>query len=359
MKILHIEASPGWGGQELRILQEADGMRSRGHQVILAVQEGGGLVAPAREKGILVFEVSFKKTKILSAFYQLMRIIRKHEIEIVNTHSSMDAWIGGLAGKISGCRVIRTRHLSTPVKRGLNSLLLYNLLAHYVVTTCEEVVDVIRRQAKLPMHRCLSIPTGVDPALITYNPSEVEAFRAQLGLKPEDCVVGTLCVLRGWKGVSDFLKAAKILEHVPNLKWLVVGSGPSEQQLREEWTSLKLEDKVIFTGHISPPYTALASMDIFALLSWAHEGVSQASLQAAWLEKPLITTPIGGLGEICLENETGFQVPIHAPERVASAVLNLLNNQEMRRKFGRNAKILVQKKFTLQQTLDKMEAIYK
>lgn len=359
MNILHTEASPGWGGQELRILKEAEGMRERGHQVILAIQEKGGLVEPARKAGFLVYEIPFRKSKALKVLFQLCRLIRKHKIDIINTHSSLDAWMGGLAGKLMRCSVVRTRHLSTPIRKGLNSLLLYNWLADQVVTTCEEVCAPLRKQAKLPASRCLSIPTGIDPRTITINPSEVEAFRKSLGVEPQDCLVGTLCVLRGWKGVSDLLHAAKLLEKEEKIKWVIVGSGASEEHFKNEWKALGLEQKVYFTGHLAPPYTALAAMDIFVLLSWAHEGVSQASLQAAWLEKPLITTTTGGLKEVCIQGETGLQVPIHDPEAVAKTVQQLAADPAERMRLGKEAKKHVEAHFMFDKTLNQMEEVYK
>lgn len=358
MNILHTEASPGWGGQELRILREAEGMRARGHQVILALKEHGGLVKPAREAGFLVYELPFKKARAITVFYQLMRLIRKHGITHLNTHSSLDAWIGGIAGKISGCRVIRTRHLSTPIRKGWNSRLLYNWLADAVVTTCEKAAELVRTQAHLMPERCLSIPTGVDPAEIQVDPQEVQAFRQKLGIAPTDCLIGTLCVLRGWKGISDLLQAAKKLEANPALKWVIIGDGVSEAHFKEEWRALGLEGKVFFTGRLVPPYTALAALDIFVLLSWGHEGVSQASLQAAWLQKPLVTTPIGGLPEVCIPDQTGLLVPVKSPEAVAEAVFSLSQKPEVRKRMGEAAKNLVASKFTLKHTLDQMEAIY-
>lgn len=359
MNILHTESSPGWGGQELRILREAEGMRARGHHVILAIQENGGLVSPAREAGFLVYEIPFRKTRALQIFYKLIQIIRKHRIEVINTHSSLDAWIGGLVGKMLRCRVVRTRHLSTPIRKGINSRLLYNWFADHVVTTCESVCEPIRRQAHLPNRRCSSIPTGIDPKALAVEISEVEVFRKSLGVESGDILVGTLCVLRGWKGVNDLLHAAKLLEHKENLKWVIVGSGPSEEHFKQEWKRLGLERRVYFTGHLSPPYVALAAMDIFALLSFAHEGVSQASLQAAWLEKPLITTTTGGLSEVCVEGETGFNVPIHDPRAVAEAVDLLASSPDVRQTMGERAKRLVQERFMLEHTLNQMEQVYR
>jgi glycosyltransferase involved in cell wall biosynthesis len=359
MKILHTEASPGWGGQELRILHEAEGMRKRGHEVILAVQQDGGLVKHARASGFIVHEIPFKKSKAVQTLFRLMRLIRQEGIEAINTHSSLDAWIAGFAGKICGCLVIRTRHLSTPIRKGFNSQLLYNWLADYVVTTCEEAATAIRGQAHLSPERCLSIPTGIEPAQLQFDAQEVQQFRKKYGIDEEDCLVGTLCVLRGWKGVTDLLHAAKLLEHVPHLKWIVVGSGPSEDQFHAEWKALGLEEKVIFTGHISPPYTALAAMDLFLLLSRGHEGVSQASLQAAWLKKPLVTTDTGGLPEVCLEGITGLQVPKYAPQAVAEAVLRLTKDPDLRKRMGDAAHEIVKEKFTFDHMLDQMEKLYR
>ncbi|MFC2049502.1 glycosyltransferase family 4 protein [Chlamydiota bacterium] len=357
-KILHTESSPGWGGQELRILREAEGMRERGHEIILALQQGGGLVEPARASGLTVYEIPFKRRNAVQILYQLLRLIHKEKVDIINTHSSLDAWLAGLAGKISRRRVIRTRHLSTPVRKGFNSRLLYNWLADYVVTTCEEAATVIRAQAQLPPERCLSIPTGVDPARIHFERQAVLQFKREHGIAETDCVAGTLCVLRGWKGITDLLHAAKLLEHVPHLKWIVVGSGSSEHQFHAECRALGLTHKVIFTGHLSPPYTALAAMDIFLLLSRGHEGVSQASLQAAWLKKPLVTTTVGGLPEVCLEGITGLQVSKYNPQAVSEAVLRLVNEPDLRDRMGWAAHELVQQRFTLKHTLDQMEALY-
>lgn len=358
MKILHTEASPGWGGQELRILREAEGMRARGHHVILAIQKGGGLVKQAQEAGFEVIEISFKKSHALFIISKLYSLIRSYQIDLVNTHSSLDAWLGGVAAFLCRCPTVRTRHLSTPIRAGLNSYLLYNLLADRVVTTCESIVPVICRQAKVGPERCSSIPTGVDPSQIQMSSEEVRQFRERWGIKPNDVVAGTLCILRGWKGVSDLLKAAQLLKNEPRLKWLIVGSGVSEAHFHQEAKELGVQDHVIFTGHQSPPYVALAAMDIFLLLSWAHEGVSQASLQAAWLKKPLITTEVGGLPEVCVADSTGILVSAKDPVEVAEAVQTLFHDHEKRMSFGNAAHELVKKRFTLTHTLDQMEQVY-
>lgn len=350
MKILHLEASSGWGGQEMRILKEAEGMRQRGHEVVMGVMRGGGLVAKARASGFTVYELNFRRLGWILCFFQLLSIIRRHQIELVNTHSSLDSWIGGIAARAAGCLIIRTRHLSTPIKGGWNRWLVYGKLADYVVTTCQAIVPLIQ-------NRCSSIPTGVDPAKIVVRNSDAAAFRKSLGVSENDFLIGTVCFMRSWKGIEDFLKAAHHLRDDKNLKWVIIGGGHAETYKRIA-KEMHLEEVVYFAGHLDNPIPAIGALDTFALLSTAHEGVSQAILQAAYLEKPLIATATGGLCEVCIPGETGLQVSPFSPKQVAEAVLILKEDYELRARLGADAKKLVEQKFTLKATLDQMENVY-
>lgn len=356
--ILHTESSPGWGGQEIRILKEAMGMRERGHTVIFALQKKTPLFAEAKKEGFKTYEISFAKSKALFALCKLLKIIYSQKVTVINTHSSLDAWIAGIAARLLCKPLLRTRHLSTSIRGGMNRFLLYRCLADTVITTCEETAVHLRKEGNFSIHRCHSIPTGVDPKKVNFDEAKVRAFRRSLGLKPDECLAGTLCVMRGWKGISDLLLAAKELETFPFLKWLVIGGGVSEAYFKKQMKELGLERKVIFTGHLESPFVALASIDIFLLLSWANEGVSQASLQAAWLRKPLITTSIGGLPEVCINGRTGIIVPPRSPHNVALAVKKLALDPYLRGYFGRNAKQLVKEQFLFCETLDKMETAY-
>lgn len=357
MRIMHTESSNGWGGQEMRILREAEGMRGRGHEIVFAVACGGALAAHARQSGFAVYEVPLKKSKVLPDLFQLLAIIRKHKIDIINTHSSWDAWIGGVAARLSGKKVIRTRHLSTAIRKGVNSFLLYKFLADSVVTTSSMIVPVIQKQARLNSSKVRCIPTGVDPARLQFSQEEVGRFRSSLGLKEGDLLVGTVCVVRSWKGIGDLLQAAVLLRANKRIKWVVVGGGHLQDFL-PKLDELRLKEIVTFTGHLDPPYAAIAAMDIFMLLSTANEGISQATLQASYLERPLITTTVGGLPEVCLHGKTGIVVPPFSPVKIAEAVEILGSNPGLRQEYGKSAKSHVVEKFTFQKTLDQMQEVY-
>lgn len=356
--ILHLEASPGWGGQEIRILREALSMRERGHSVLFAVMKGAVLAKEARKEGFSVQEMNFYKSAWFWTLSRLVRLIRQEKVSLVNTHSSLDSWIGAIAARLCRVPIVRTRHLSTPNKPGLNSFMLYGKLADFVVTTCAAIVPEIAKKSGKSLSSIRSVPTGVDPFRMESSEEESMAFRRQLGVKEDDFLIGTACFMRSWKGLNDFMDAALLLQGEPKLKWVIIGGGHQETY-RKRAAKLGLGSVLQFTGHLPNPIPALKGIDAFALLSTAHEGVSQAILQAAFLEKPLIATTTGGLSEVCMDGETGIVVPPFSSEKVAAAVLLLMKDASLRRLYGRNARELVLKRFTFKQTVDEMENIYR
>jgi len=248
--------------------------------------------------------------------------------------------------------VVRTRHLSTSIKGGLNARILYNSLADFVVTTSSCIIPTIQKKARLGSDRIQCVATGTEPFEVSEE--ERQKIRHDLNVKPTDILIGSVCVVRSWKGIQDLIAAAQILRSHPNLKWVVVGGG-----YLDNFKPLVDSDlPFVFTGHQDDPRPYLAALDIFTLLSTAHEGISQASLQAAYLKKPLVTTSVGGLPEVCLDGVTGFVVPPSSPDNVAEAVMNLAQSPGLRQKLGAAAHTHVTNNFSLSKTLDMMAEIF-
>ncbi len=357
MKVIHTEASKGWGGQEIRILREALGMRKRGFDIIFITEHGSVLNEKARENNFKSYCLSFNKRSWIFSFFKLLKIFKKEKADIINTHSSLDAWIAGIAAKYADISIVRTRHLSANVRKGINSKIVYNYLADFVITTCAKIIPMLSSQSKKPLKFFNSIPTGIDINEVKTKPEEVLAFRKKYNIKSTDILIGMVCFMRSWKGIEEFFKAAHHLKNMQNLKWIIIGEGHIETY-KQKAKDYQVDDKIIFTGHIEKPYNAIAALDIFTLLSTANEGVSQASLQAAFLKKPLITTSTGGLKEVCIDKKTGFVVPCFSYKDVSKAVLTLQKDEKMRKDFGENAHRLVLKNFTYDKMLEDVVKVY-
>lgn len=356
MKLCHTEASTGWGGQEIRTFNEACALRDKGYDIYFIIQKKAQLAKRLKEKGFKVLEINFFKKAWFFSLPLILLFFLKNKIDLVVTHSSLDSWLASIAAKMLKISVIRIRHVSTATKKGMNAKLLFRKLADFIITTSSEIINPLAEASGQPLSNICCIPTGVNPENLCISQQSVEDFRKKYQLAKEDIVLGSVCVVRSWKGIESLISAADLLRNEPNLKWLIVGGGYLEQHIKKV-QELKLEDRVIFTGHLEDPKIAIAAIDVFLLLSTANEGISQASLQAAYLAKPLITTPTGGLKEVCLNEETGLIVPIRDPESVAKAVLRL-KDPNLRKSFGEKAKYLVEQRFLFKKTLQQVEDVY-
>ncbi|NNG47287.1 MAG: glycosyltransferase, partial [Deltaproteobacteria bacterium] len=158
--IVHTEWSDGYGGQEHRILLECREMMRRGHETVIVCRPEASLLAMARDAGIPVAAVPIRSSADVAAIAAMVRIFRKQRATVVNTHSGKDSWVGSIAAKIAGVPLlIRTRHISVPVRRGFFNMI-YRWPDGYI-TTGEMIREHLIGKG-IPADRVVSIPTGVD-----------------------------------------------------------------------------------------------------------------------------------------------------------------------------------------------------
>ncbi|MBI5379176.1 MAG: glycosyltransferase family 4 protein [Nitrospirae bacterium] len=361
LTILHTEASEGWGGQEIRILEEAVGHQRRGHRVLVAASPRSAILSRARKAGVETATVEMGRARLLQVVRDLRRLIRDCRVQVVHTHSSRDSWIGGLAARSLPQRpiLVRTRHLSTPISRSWLSRLVYQQLPDLVITTGEAIRKEMIETNGYDPGRIVSIPTGVDLERFTFSLTARQAIRCGLGLPEDVSLIGIVAVLRSWKGHLDFLEAAaRVLKEEPLSRFLIVGDGPQRDRIRAAIQRLGLEPRVWMLGHREDVPDILSAMDLFVLPSFGHEGVPQAVLQALAVGLPVVASRTGSIPEVIHDGQTGALVPPRQPDLLASAILRLVRNREEGRLLGQSGKSLVQQHHSLESMLDRIEWCY-
>ena len=354
--ILHTEWSNGWGGQEIRILNECLGMRARGHLVELAGVAKGQLAQKAKAQGLTFHHVEMRGPWDVLALNNLMNLLRRHSFEIIHTHSSVDSWLGGMAGRLLGRGVVRTRHLSVPVSR--HPLNLVYRLPQAVITTGQGICQHLVNDYGLPEERVISIPTGIDPALF-YPQSPDPILQQELGLDPQAPVIATVAVLRSWKRHDLFCQmAAQVLQKHPDARFLIVGDGPGRQRVEGYLRDMNLESAVIMTGHRDDIPRILSLCTICILASDRAEGVSQAILQQLACGKAVIAAAAGSSPEIIIPEKTGLLVEPGKLAPLTQAVLRLLENPRLGQTCGQEGRQLVLANYTLDCMLDATEQVY-
>ncbi len=357
--ILHTESSLGWGGQERRILAEAMVMRQRGHRVSLACDPEGELCARSRAQDLPVTPVRFGGARNLTAFAKLRRLLSRGEIEILNTHSSLDSWVGALAWRslMTGPLLVRTRHLSTPVKNNRPTRWLYQSPAA-IITTGQVTKELLMTRLGVPARRIFSIPTGV--ALKEFAPrGKNRELQAKLEIPAESFIFGSVAVLRSWKGHLYLLEALQQLVEAGRPAYLVVvGEGPYREVIEEKIAALGLKDRVRLVGYQDRVAEWFALMDAVVLPSYANEGVPQSLLQALAMARPVVGTAVGGIPEVIVPEETGLLTPPKDARSLARAMDRLLADPGLGRELGRRGRELVAERFSLEQMAAEVEAVY-
>ena len=357
--IMHTEASRGWGGQEHRILVEAQTMTQRGHRVLIAASPQGELLPRARRSGLPVFPLAFGGRGNLAALVKLRRLLAQEQVDILNTHSSLDSWIGALAilGRRRRTKLVRTRHLSTPIRTSLPTRWLYQQ-ADATITTGTAIKAIIQQRAQVPAEAVFSIPTGV--SLERFSPpAAVERHRLPCRWPAGMPVIGSVAVLRSWKGHLYLVEALHRLRQEGLQAGLVlVGEGPYREVIEPKIAALDLQEWVCLTGYQDdvPPWLAL--MDIVVLASYANEGVPQSLLQAMAMGKPVVGTDCGGIPEIVQPGVNGLLVPPRDSEALAAALAHLLSRPETRQQFGAAGRRLVESCYSLEQMARALEGVY-
>ncbi len=356
MRIVHTEASCGWGGQEIRILEEARGLIARGHEVSVLCAPQARILEEAPRFGVPITALPIGR-KRLSGLLALRRWLLANHPDVVNTHSSTDSWLTGLACATLAKppAIVRTRHISAPIAVNAAAKWLYGRSARHVVTTGESLRQKLIHDLGLLPERVTSVPTGIDPA--RFAPGDKTAVRQALNLDVNRHYLGIVATLRSWKGHLYLLEAFARLD-LPDWTLLIIGEGPMLENIKARITELALQQRVILAGQQTNPEAWMRALDIFCLPSYANEGVPQSVMQAMLTGLPIVTTPVGAILEAVSDVETALIVEPQNAEALAVAIGRLIREEFLAKNLGSAAREKAHARFSREGMLDRMEAIF-
>jgi len=339
IKVLHTEWSDGWGGQEIRIINE-----------MIALREQGQIKQKALDNDIKVFPLPFRGNADFKTLFGIKKIIQENQIDIVNTHSGKDTWVGGLAAKLAGVKFIRTRHLSNPIKSSRSNFI--NELADYIFTTGESVrLDMINNNRIKP-EKIQSIPTGIDADIYDSNNFNRQTCRDLFQFKDDQIVIGIIAVLRQFKRHDRFLIMVRnVIDNNPekNIHFVMAGDGPQRESLTNIINDLGLQSYVSMLGHVSNVPELLQALDMFVLTSDSGEGVPQSVMQALLMKTAVVSTSAGSTKDLYHDNNFIL---------INEACNKLVNNQDFRDQYASNSRSYVLDNFSKIRMTEKIMKVY-
>ncbi len=199
-----------------------------------------------------------------------------------------------------------------------------------VITVSGYMAHEVQSFFGVPSDKLDVIYNGVNPPHMPYlSPAERAAFRAVYA-EPEERIVYYVGRVVHEKGVQVLVDAApQILGHIPKLKFVIAGTGPMLDSLRQQAADMGVADRFLFAGYISDDVRdklyQVADVAVFPSL---YEPFGIVALEAMAYGCPIVATQTGGLAEFIKPHETGIMTYPGDPNSLAWGILHTLQHPE-------------------------------
>ena len=352
------------GGLETAVATMVRGLdRTKYHTKVWCLNKGGTIAREIESEGIEVKILNLRTYHNPLNIIRLARRLRRESIHILHAHSYFSGTFGRLAGIIAGVRVMILHIQTSHQNRRDRHLIIDRLLSRFTarIIACSEsarnyLIDFegINKQKVVTIHNAVDLRR-----FDTVKKADVENVRRELAIDISTKVVCTVARLDPVKGLEYLIKAAAVVENlVHDVKFVFVGRGPLERELKKQTEQLGLTEKVIFTGIRKDVPVLLSACDVFVLPSPEREGLPNVIPEAEACSKPVIATSIGGIPEAVIDGVTGFLVPPKDSQALADKILLLLGDLSLAKQMGKMGKDLCLRRFSSDTMIRKIDKLY-
>ncbi len=354
------------GGAEnhlLALLTHADRTTFESEAAVLSGE--GELVSVFRDAGIPVHLLKARNRFDPFAFRKLLRLLRSGNYDILHSHLFRADIYAGLAVARLGERaplLVSTRHNDD--RFFLNPFV---GIVHYLISARQDLIIAISDHiARFTVSRGVRDPSRVRRVYHGLEPTVTEALereglriRQELGLGPEDFVIGNVGRLAPQKGQRHLIAAMPlILERVPSAHAVIAGGGDLEDYLRDLSLEFGVADRVHVLGPRRDVPALMHAMDLFAMPSiW--EGFGLVLLEAMAAGRPIVASRVATIPEVVADGETGVLVPAADPVALADAVASLAHDPARARALGEAGRQRLRRQFSIEKMVGDTELLYR
>ena len=231
--------------------------------------------------------------------------------------------------------------------------------ADLITCDAEHVKNAMRILGVAP-EKIILVYFGVDTR--KFGPGEKsEELRVKLGIYDSPTVI-SLRNLEPLYDIETLIRSLPlVLKEVPESQFLIAGKGSEEKRLKELAESLGVSDNVKFVGFIQndelPQY--LSTVDVYVSTSLSDAGIAASTAEAMACGLPVIVTDVADNKKWVDNGVNGFVVPVKDPKSLAEKIIYLLQNEDIRKKFGKVNRKIIEERNNYYKEMEKMEDIYK
>ncbi len=359
--ILHVIDTTGPGGAETVFINIADAIRQRGYRSVVLIRGEGWVHDQLVARGFKPYVVDCKGSFNWRYLRELLRIIRRERVDVIQSHLLGSNVYCAMAGLIARRPVIATFHGMVDVGpnerfRALKLWLMNRGVTRFV-SVSKSLRDAIDREGLLDPTRCDIVYNGID--LARYGRGDGRELRDRLGVGSDAVLVGSLGNVRPAKGYDLLIKAARqIVDRYPAAHFVIAGDPKSSLQRKLDAlvAELGLQRHIHFIGFCDDSAGFLAQLDYFLLTS-TSEGLSIATIEALASGLPAVVTRCGGPEEIVAADEDALMVE-PTESAIADGVLRLLQDPLLSARLGQAGSRSMQARFDINVMLSAYSLLY-
>lgn len=363
LPVTHIITDLTTGGSQKALLRLLVGIdRNRFSPSVVCLRDGDTPLADdIRSQDVPVLDLGITGAASLARLRRLVAFLEESRPLILHSWLYHAVIVSRFVGRIASVPILvsarRNINLGSPLREGLNRLTLGIDDRIIAVSDAARRVEIERGGAD--PRRIVTIVNGVETGSSgESDPTVRNRIREELGIPGSAPVVGTIGRLHKEKGLDVFLEAAsRILSALPDVRFVIVGSGPDRTALESRAKELGVASKVAFVGERGDVKDLLRAMDLFALSS-PEEGMPNVVLEAMAAALPVVATAVGGTPEVVVDQATGLLVPPGNSERLAGAIATMLAEPERMREMGREGMNRVGEHFTIETMIARTVRVY-
>lgn len=290
-------------------------------------------------------------------FVALVRRLRGIDVDVVHAHLGYSAIVVPLAARLAGKPVVATLHVRPAHHPGPGEWLKERLavripgrLGRLVLVSADARDDYARRHGPA-RDTWRVIHNGVDTNRYTPRPNVDPAtahppvWAVVAALRPDKNHVG---LLRAWAGVV----AAR-----PDALLLIVGDGPSREEIENTAAELGVSGSVRFLGRQENIAELLHRVDGVVSAS-VDEALPTALIEAAACGLPVVAADVGGTREIVIDGVNGRLVPLRDEQAMTTALLEAIADPERARRYGAAGTQIVESDFAMPLWVSRLRDLY-
>ncbi len=346
IKVVHIITKLELGGAQINTIYTYKNLNPEEFDAYLVCGHGGLLTnkIEKRDRFIIIenLQREINPVKDLKTFFQVFKVLKKINPDIVHTHSSKAGIIGRMIAFILKVPVIiHSVHgfsfspFQSFLKRNffmVSEKIVSKLTTHFIFVSNDDIK--LAKQKKLVKDNYTLIRSGFQIGRFSKKSSGLTYIRKKYNIKDKDFVCGVIAPFKPQKGLFHLIEiASMILKKRKDIIFFIAGDGKLREEIEHRLKKKGILENFRLPGFMFDIENAIDIFDI-GISTALWEGLPQSLIQMRLKKKPIVASNISGNIEVIKHNKNGYLIDVFDYRKFSEKILFLVNNKKERERLS-------------------------